>query len=839
MRLNEPITAVETDIPGDEPLVTRTDLTGCITFANQVFIDVSGFSEAELLGAPHNIVRHPHMPAEVFANLWDTLKAGRPWDGLIKDRAKTGNLYWVRANITPVVENDHITGYISIRSRPSRASITAVGQAYAAFRGGTAATIALRDGEVISRGWRASLLDGCRSVRWRMIFAAATAFVVIAAIGWLGFSGMASSNAVLRKVYENDLVSVDQLRGIVDRVRDNRNHIAQMAIALGRGGDPAPVLAAHIPPVRANLEQAAGLWRDYNARPRLQDQLPLIQEFQDHFDTLVRGAIEPALALAEQGKTEQLAELFARQAPAMFQAVFDADRDLVARQIEAGHDAYETAVVDLRRRLIAGIGFGCAGLLAVLGAGWALYRNVRRPIHGLERHLREIAHGELKAEVATSEVNEFRGAFAMIRALRAQLTFTEWRRNEFERRANMIRHETVEGMARTIEIETGGAVERFGNRARAMHADAGDMAAAADRVNAHAEETAIAVDQALKNARIAAAASEQLTVSIHEVSSRVEHASTVARAASDKGADARETIRSLADAGEQISHVTRLIADIASQTNLLALNATIEAARAGEAGRGFAVVANEVKQLATQTARATAQITQQIDSLRTATAAAVTHVEAVSETLDTVAEVSISVAASIERQTTATREIARNVVESGEAVMRINELVAEVSREAGTTGQRAEQLRGNAGAVADDVAALRTALVRTVRTATTEADRRSAPRVAVDVACSVRFRASGESVLGRLHDLSTTGATIHVDPANAASPGQLGDLVLTRSGYVETPFEVRSTEAPGRLHVRFTAEIADPAFTTAVARLIDAGQPLPARSAAMALASSG
>jgi methyl-accepting chemotaxis protein len=559
-----------------------------------------------------------------------------------------------------------------------------------------------------------------------------------------------------------------------------------------------------------------------------------MREFNARFGVLVRDVMEPALTLAEQGKTEELDRLFAHQAPALFQAVFEADRDLVKRQMEVGHDAYETAVVNLRRRLIAGIGFGCAGLLAVFGAGWALYRNVRRPIQALEGHLRDIIRGELKLDIAASEVIEFRGVFAMIRAPRAHLTFADWRRRDFERRANAIRQETVEGMARTIETETGGAVQRFGQRARAMFDEASDMAAAADRVNAHAGETAVAVDQALKNAKIAADASEQLASSIREVSARVEHASDVARAASGKGADARETIRSLAGAGERISHVTRLIADIASQTNLLALNATIEAARAGDAGRGFAVVANEVKQLATQTARATAEISQQIDSLRTATAAAVTHVEAVSETLDTVAEVSISVAASIERQTAATREIARNVAESGDAAVRINGLVAEVSREAGTTGQRAGQLRGNASAVADDVAALQTALVRTVRTATTEADRRLAPRVAVDVACSVSFGRGGASIRARLRDLSTSGATIHTDKANSASPGQLGNLVLTQSGGVGAEFEVRSTEPPGQLHVQFTAGEADPAFADAVSRLIGAGRPVAARSPAAA-----
>src|SRR5271170_5332176 len=123
MRVNEPVTAVETEIPGDEPLVSRTDPGGRITFANHVFVEVSGFTEAELLGAPHNILRHPHMPAAAFADLWATVKAGRPWNGLVKNRAKSGDFYWVQANVTPVVERGTVTGYISIRSQPSRAQI--------------------------------------------------------------------------------------------------------------------------------------------------------------------------------------------------------------------------------------------------------------------------------------------------------------------------------------------------------------------------------------------------------------------------------------------------------------------------------------------------------------------------------------------------------------------------------------------------------------------------------------------------------------------------------------------------------------------------------------------
>jgi PAS domain S-box-containing protein len=152
MRLNEPITAVETELVGDEPIMSRTDANGQITFVNHVFEEVSGFSEAELIGAPHNLVRHPHMPAQAFANLWATIKAGRPWDGLVKNRAKNGNFYWVRANVTPLVENDAVVGYISIRSRPSRDAVAAAEQTYRAIREGTAKDVMLRWRMVRARG---------------------------------------------------------------------------------------------------------------------------------------------------------------------------------------------------------------------------------------------------------------------------------------------------------------------------------------------------------------------------------------------------------------------------------------------------------------------------------------------------------------------------------------------------------------------------------------------------------------------------------------------------------------------------------------------------------------
>ncbi len=152
MKINLPVTQHEIELQEHTLIVSKTDLKGQITYINRDFIEISGFSEDELIGQSHNIVRHPDMPVEAFADLWNCLKAGRSWVGLVKNRCKNGDHYWVEAHATPIVERGQVSGYMSVRRKAGREQIKAAESAYAAFRDGKARGRTIANGQVISSG---------------------------------------------------------------------------------------------------------------------------------------------------------------------------------------------------------------------------------------------------------------------------------------------------------------------------------------------------------------------------------------------------------------------------------------------------------------------------------------------------------------------------------------------------------------------------------------------------------------------------------------------------------------------------------------------------------------
>ncbi|KAF1046438.1 methyl-accepting chemotaxis protein [Xylophilus sp.] len=134
MRVNLPVTDREFPFPQGQTLVSSTDLKGRILYCNAPFVTVSGYERDELLGQPHNMIRHPDMPEEAFRDMWETIQSGRPWSAPVKNRRKDGGYYWVMANVTPLLEGDRPVGFMSVRTEPSRAETQAAEALYARMR---------------------------------------------------------------------------------------------------------------------------------------------------------------------------------------------------------------------------------------------------------------------------------------------------------------------------------------------------------------------------------------------------------------------------------------------------------------------------------------------------------------------------------------------------------------------------------------------------------------------------------------------------------------------------------------------------------------------------------
>jgi aerotaxis receptor len=196
MRINEPVTQREFDFPDNATLMSTTDTQSHVTYANQAFIDVSGFDREEIKGQPHNLVRHPDMPREAFADMWATLKGGEPWSALVKNRRKNGDHYWVRANAVPVVRNGRQVGYMSVRTKATREEIAGAEALYRDLREGKAGNRHLHKGLVVRKGlqaWRSWRQTMSVRGRIRMTMAGMALFMVSA-----GFAFGASPAAMLR-----------------------------------------------------------------------------------------------------------------------------------------------------------------------------------------------------------------------------------------------------------------------------------------------------------------------------------------------------------------------------------------------------------------------------------------------------------------------------------------------------------------------------------------------------------------------------------------------------------------------------------------------------------------
>ncbi|UWU86810.1 methyl-accepting chemotaxis protein [Bradyrhizobium yuanmingense] len=195
MRKNLPVTTVEYPVSDETLIVSRTDLKGKLTYFNEDFLAAAGFTSAELMGQPHNIVRHPDMPPEAFDNLWDTLKAGKPWLGAVKNRRKNGDFYWVLATASPIRENGEVKGYTSIRTKLPADQRKLAEEVYAAIREKKPHGYRIDAGIIRRRSWldHFSIFTGTLKARLITMMVLQSVFMLALGIGGAVATGGSTS----------------------------------------------------------------------------------------------------------------------------------------------------------------------------------------------------------------------------------------------------------------------------------------------------------------------------------------------------------------------------------------------------------------------------------------------------------------------------------------------------------------------------------------------------------------------------------------------------------------------------------------------------------------------
>lgn len=633
--LAQPVTGREVPFREGELIVSCTDLRGIITYINEYFCEISGFAEAELLGLQHNTIRHPDMPAATFADLWASIKSGRPWVGIVKNRCKNGDHYWVEAHVTPILdEAGKITGYMSVRRNPTRAQVAEAERAYAQLRAGKLADAVIRNGRVL----RVPLAERLNPL-WKLPLSARlylfALFGPALAAALLLRAGVQDAGAWLLvaaglafALYSARWLSLD----VVGRAKDAVRALREIA----SDSYTSPIDSAR------NDEVGSILLGIKSMQIRLGFQVEDLRRER----AMTREAMASASAnilVADSNRkvvfaNRAISALLTQAEPALAQALpgFRA-AGLVGTTLEALHPEPERwrgvlgglSGMHLETVVLGGMTFDTT-TTPVLNAqrkvlGYITEWRDRTGELAIEREIERLVaaavDGELSGRIDEQGKHGFhltlaRDLNAMLNGIGTafagiQQVLQALAEGDLTHRTDTHLKGAFGAMAESVNQTS----DRLADMVGQIQEMVGVISAAAAEIAAGNDDLSIRTEQQAINLEKTAASMEELASTVqnnagnaHDARSISEGASTIARKGRDVVTDAVETMQRITAASHRIEEIIGVIDGIAFQTNILALNAAVEAARAGEQGRGFAVVAGEVRILAQRSATSAKEI---------------------------------------------------------------------------------------------------------------------------------------------------------------------------------------------------------------------------------------
>lgn len=390
MKKNFPVTSQEIEVPEGISLVSKTDLKGILTYANNAFVEISGYEQEELLGKSHNIVRHPDMPEAVFKDMWATLRSGKPWQGLIKNRCKNGDFYWIEACVVPIRRNEQTIGYMSVRQRTKPEAVAAVQKLY----------------ERVAAQGMPRILKMPSWVGIRFGMRAGTVFVALMMLagGALGIGGLKLADAAFTRMYQEQfepVTAVGQIEAQLNALRASMLE-SQLSrdnqIPTGRATSYVEQLQGHydeIDEISDKLDGAALAASASNA--------PLTQALQRYIEegrkivhqASVGDAATASLSPATFNQLLDLERKASLTAQALRQSLSNAAQQEFAQTLERNASIRQFAVVGI-----------ALGLLIVAVVGRLFISGIVNPLNASIRQLNRIAEGDLQGKIELSGTGE-------------------------------------------------------------------------------------------------------------------------------------------------------------------------------------------------------------------------------------------------------------------------------------------------------------------------------------------------------------------------------------------------------------------------------------------------